>query len=65
VKKYFDGIRPGPPVDRATQWVPRLDGTIRDEMRDNVVQTRVYRIANGFTPRVPCSSSRVIRPWLS
>jgi zinc protease len=43
VKKYFDGIAPGPPVDRATQWVPRLDGNIRDEMRDNVAQTRVYR----------------------
>jgi zinc protease len=43
VKKYFDGIPPGPPVDRATQWVPRLDGNIRDEMRDNVAQTRVYR----------------------
>ena len=25
VKKYFDGIPPGPPVDRAEQWVPRLD----------------------------------------
>jgi zinc protease len=43
VKKYFDGIPPGPPVDRATQWVPRLDGNIRDEMRDNVAQTRVHR----------------------
>jgi zinc protease len=43
VKKYFDGIPPGPPVDRATEWVPRLDGNIRDEMRDNVAQTRIYR----------------------
>jgi zinc protease len=43
VKKYFDGIPAGPPVDRATQWVPRLDGNIRDEMRDQVAQTRVYR----------------------
>ena len=43
VKKYFDGIPPGPPVDRGTQWVPRLDGNVRDEMRDNVAQTRVYR----------------------
>ena len=43
VKKYFDGIEAGPPVDRATQWVPRLDGNIRDEMRDQVAQTRVYR----------------------
>ena len=43
VKKYFDGIPPGPPVDRSTQWVPRLDGNVRDEMRDNVAQTRVYR----------------------
>ena len=43
VKKYFDGIPPGPPVDRATQWVPRLDGNVREEMRDQVAQTRVYR----------------------
>ena len=43
VKKYFDGIPAGPPVDRATQWVPRLDGNIRDEMRDQVAQTRIYR----------------------
>jgi zinc protease len=43
VKKYFDGIPAGPAVDRATQWVPRLDGHIRDEMRDQVAQTRVYR----------------------
>jgi zinc protease len=43
VKKYFDGIPPGPPVDRATEWVPRLDSPIRDEMRDNVAQTRIYR----------------------
>jgi zinc protease len=43
VKKYFDGIPAGPPVDRATQWVPRLGDHIRDEMRDNVAQTRVYR----------------------
>ena len=44
VKKYFDGIPAGPPVDRATQWVPRLDGPVREEMRDQVAQTRVYRI---------------------
>ena len=43
VKKYFDGIPAGPPVDRATQWVPRLDGNVREEMRDQVAQTRVYR----------------------
>ena len=43
VKKYFDGIPAGPPVDRATQWVPRLDGNVREEMRDQVAQARVYR----------------------
>ena len=43
VKKYFDGIPAGPPVDRATQWVPRLDANIREELRDQVAQTRIYR----------------------
>jgi zinc protease len=44
VKKYFDGIPPGPPLRRATDWLPRLDANLRDEMEDRVPQARVYRV---------------------
>ena len=44
VKKYFDGIPPGPPLRRASGWVPRFDRHIRDEMEDRVPQARVYRV---------------------
>ena len=44
VKKYFDGIPPGPPLRRATDWQPRLDADVRDEMEDRVPQARVYRV---------------------
>ena len=44
VKKYFNGIPPGPPLRRADQWVPKLDRNIRDTMEDRVPQTRIYRI---------------------
>ncbi len=43
VKKYFDGIPPGPPASRASSWVPRFDRHVRDEMEDRVPQARVYR----------------------
>ena len=43
VKKYFDGIPAGPPVDRLETWVPRLDSNVRDQMQDRVPQTRIYR----------------------
>ncbi len=43
VKKYFDGIPAGPPVDRLETWVPRLDSNVRDRMQDRVPQTRIYR----------------------
>jgi zinc protease len=44
VKKYFGGIPPGPPLSRASEWVPRFDRNIRDEMQDRVPQTRIYRV---------------------
>ena len=44
VKKYFDGIPPGPPLPRLTQWVPRLDADMRDSMQDRVPQARIYRV---------------------
>ncbi|HVR43002.1 MAG TPA: pitrilysin family protein [Thermoanaerobaculia bacterium] len=44
VKKYFNGIPPGPPLARAEAWVPRLDGKVREEMEDRVPQVRIYRV---------------------
>ncbi|HEU5309824.1 MAG TPA: pitrilysin family protein, partial [Candidatus Eisenbacteria bacterium] len=34
VKKYFDGIPPGPPLKRAAQWIPRFERNIREEAQD-------------------------------
>ncbi|MEQ1758359.1 MAG: pitrilysin family protein [Vicinamibacterales bacterium] len=44
VRKYFDGIRPGPPVGRMDRWIPRLAGHVREEMQERVPQTRVHRV---------------------
>jgi zinc protease len=44
VKKYFDGIPPGAPVDRLERWVPRLDANMRDTMQDRVPQARIHRV---------------------
>ncbi|MGH9903297.1 MAG: M16 family metallopeptidase, partial [Pyrinomonadaceae bacterium] len=44
VTKYFAGIPPGPPLARTEKWVPQLERNIRDEMRDRVPQTRIYRV---------------------
>ena len=44
VKKYFNGIPPGPPLPRTEKWIPALDRNIRDEMQDRVPQARIYRV---------------------
>ena len=44
VKKYFGGIKPGPPLTRTEKWIPALDRNIRDEMQDRVPQARIYRV---------------------
>lgn len=44
VTKYFGDIPPGPPLPRMTEWIPELDGNMRDEMEDRVPQTRIYRV---------------------
>ncbi len=44
VKKYFGGIKPGPPLTRTEKWIPALDRNIRDEMQDLVPQARIYRV---------------------
>ncbi|WP_374586095.1 M16 family metallopeptidase [Pseudoduganella sp.] len=43
VKKYFDGIPPGPALARTEAWIPTLDRNIRDTMEDQVPQARIYR----------------------
>jgi zinc protease len=43
VKKYFNGIPPGPPLRRADQWIPRFERNIREEAADRVPQPLVYR----------------------
>jgi zinc protease len=43
VKKYFNGIPPGPPLRRAEAWVPRFERNLREEAADRVPQPLVYR----------------------
>lgn len=43
VKKYFDGIAPGPALTRTDAWIPTLERNIRDTMEDQVPQVRIYR----------------------
>jgi zinc protease len=42
VNRYFGSIPPGPPVDRLSKWVPRLDGARIIKMKDNVSLPRIY-----------------------
>ncbi len=44
VKKYFNGIAPGPTLPRTEKWIPALDRNMRDEMQDRVPQARIYRV---------------------
>lgn len=44
VTKYFGDIKPGPPLPRTEEWIPKLDRNIRDEMEDRVPQNRIYRV---------------------
>lgn len=44
VTKYFGDIKPGPPLPRTEEWIPKLDRDIRDEMEDRVPQNRIYRV---------------------
>ncbi len=49
VKKYFDGIPPGPPLPRLEKWVPAFERNMRDEMQDRVPQARIYRLYHAPT----------------
>ncbi len=42
VEKYFSDIPPGPPVERFVDWIPKLDGVKKIEMKDNVSLARIY-----------------------
>lgn len=53
VRKYFGGIKPGPPLARVGQFVPRLDGNLREQMEDRVPQTRIYRVYHAPAWRDP------------
>jgi zinc protease len=44
IEKYFASIPPGPPVDRLTSWVPKLESIRRAETQDNVNLPRVYYV---------------------
>jgi zinc protease len=43
VSKYFGAIPPGPALPRTAAWTPVLERDIRDEMQDQVPQTRLLR----------------------
>jgi zinc protease len=43
VKKYFNGIPPGPPLKRAEQWIPRFERNVREEAEDRAPQAIVAR----------------------
>jgi zinc protease len=53
VTKYFGGIPPVPPLTRSDQWVPHLDGNIREQMEERVPQARVYRVYDAPSWRDP------------
>ena len=53
VMKYFGDIAPVPPLQRAEQWVPRLDGNMREVMEDRVPQARIYRVYHAPAWRDP------------
>ena len=44
VTKYFGAIPPGPALTRTAEWIPTLERNIRDEMEDQVPQSRIYRV---------------------
>ncbi|MQA28476.1 MAG: insulinase family protein [Luteitalea sp.] len=53
VTKYFGGIKPGPPLARVDQFVPRLDANLREQMQDRVPQARLYRVYHAPAWRDP------------
>ena len=48
VEKYFGSLPPGPPVERLSAWIPKLDGVKRVVAEDNVNLPRLYY--NWHTP---------------
>ena len=59
VKKYFNGIPPGPPLRRVGQWIPRFERSVRDEAEDRVPQPmvlRAYHVPGWNDPDLPLLS---------
>ncbi len=46
VRRYFDGILPGPPVAHQRAWVAKMSGDHREFVEDRVPQSRIYKIWN-------------------
>lgn len=46
VKKYFGGLKSGPPVTKYQSWPARRTGLQRQVMQDRVPQSRIYKVWN-------------------
>lgn len=44
IEKYFAPLPSGPPIDRISSWIPKLDGVRRVEVQDNVSLPRIYLV---------------------
>ena len=44
IEKYFGPLPSGPPIDRISSWIPKLDGVRRVEVQDNVSLPRIYLV---------------------
>ncbi len=46
VRRYFEGIAPGPPVAHQRAWVAKMTGDHREFVQDRVPQSRIYKMWN-------------------
>jgi zinc protease len=46
VKKYFGGLKAGPPITKYESWPAKRTGTMRQIMQDRVPQERIYKVWN-------------------
>jgi zinc protease len=44
IEKYFSALPAGPPIDRISSWIPKLDGVRRVVVEDNVSLPRIYLV---------------------
>lgn len=45
-EQYFGDIPSGPPIAKYDQWIPRIQGTRRQQVSDRVPQARLYKVWN-------------------